>query len=51
MVAWCRLREELRCFRTDRIRSVEALPDVVIREFRPTDLDIPHERVRSLSLV
>ncbi|WP_428842236.1 helix-turn-helix transcriptional regulator [Micromonospora noduli] len=51
LVAWCRLRDELRCFRTDRIRSVGALPDVVARELRLTDLDIPHERVRPLSLV
>ena len=46
LLAWCRLRDELRCFRTDRIRSVQALPDVVARELRLTDLDIPHERVR-----
>ena len=51
LLAWCRLRDELRCFRTDRIESVQALPDVVSRELRPTDLDIPRERVRSLSLV
>ncbi|WP_146765309.1 WYL domain-containing protein, partial [Micromonospora saelicesensis] len=51
LVAWCRLRDELRCFRTDRIRSVWALPDVVARELRLADLDIPHERVRPLSLV
>ncbi|WP_433126122.1 helix-turn-helix transcriptional regulator [Micromonospora sp. CA-240977] len=51
LLAWCRLRAEPRCFRTDRIRSVQALPDVVVREFRLTDLDIPHERVRPLSLV
>ncbi|MET8093751.1 WYL domain-containing protein, partial [Micromonospora sp. NPDC005220] len=51
LVAWCRLRDELRCFRTDRIRSVCALPDVVARELSLADLDIPHERVRPLSLV
>ncbi|MET8234206.1 YafY family protein [Micromonospora sp. NPDC005298] len=51
LVAWCRLRDELRCFRTDRIRMVRALPEVVSRDWRPTDLDIPHERVRSVSLV
>ncbi|MFK4246646.1 helix-turn-helix transcriptional regulator [Micromonospora chokoriensis] len=51
LVAWCRLRDELRCFRTDRIWSVRALPDVVVRELRPDDLDIPRERVRALSLV
>ncbi|WP_309232349.1 helix-turn-helix transcriptional regulator [Micromonospora tarensis] len=51
LVAWCRLRAELRCFRTDRILGVHPLPEVVVREFRPTDLDIPHGRVRPLSLV
>ncbi|MFF5055366.1 helix-turn-helix transcriptional regulator [Micromonospora sp. NPDC000663] len=51
LVAWCRLRGELRCFRTDRIRMVRALSEVVSREWRPSDLDIPHERVRSVSLV
>ncbi|MEV4213525.1 WYL domain-containing protein [Micromonospora sp. NPDC049662] len=51
LVAWCRLRAEVRCFRTDRIREVEALPEGVLRDLRPEDLDIPHERVRALSLV
>ncbi|MET8529383.1 WYL domain-containing protein [Micromonospora sp. NPDC005172] len=51
LVAWCRLRAELRCFRTDRIRSVEARPEVVVRDLRLEDLDIPHGRVRALSLV
>ncbi|MEV7326814.1 YafY family protein [Micromonospora sp. NPDC093244] len=51
LVAWCRLRGELRCFRTDRIRMVRALSEVVSRDWRPSDLDIPHERVRSVSLV
>ncbi|MEU4715058.1 YafY family protein [Micromonospora purpureochromogenes] len=51
LLAWCRLRDGLRCFRTDRIRGVEALPEVVTRELRLDDLDIPHERVRALSLV
>ncbi|WP_238425883.1 helix-turn-helix transcriptional regulator, partial [Micromonospora parastrephiae] len=51
LVAWCRLRDELRCFRTDRIRDVRALPEVVSRDFRPADLDIPQRRVRPLSLV
>ncbi|SIN11786.1 HTH domain-containing protein [Micromonospora cremea] len=32
-------------------RDVRALPEVVARELRPADLDIPHERVRRLSLV
>ncbi|MEU8182583.1 WYL domain-containing protein [Micromonospora sp. NPDC049047] len=51
LLAWCRLRDELRCFRTDRIRSVRALPDVVSRELRRDDLDIPRGRARPLSLV
>ena len=51
LVAWCRLRDELRCFRTDRIRGVRALPEVVSRELRPADLDVPPDRVRRLSLV
>ncbi|MFY1616917.1 helix-turn-helix transcriptional regulator [Micromonospora sp. WMMD736] len=51
LVAWCRLRDEVRCFRTDRIRDVEARPERVARELRLADLDIPHERVRALSLV
>ncbi|MEU1363758.1 WYL domain-containing protein, partial [Micromonospora zamorensis] len=51
LLAWCRLRDELRCFRTDRIRTVRSLSEVVSRELRLTDLDIPHRRVRPLSLV
>ncbi|PWR17029.1 transcriptional regulator [Micromonospora sicca] len=51
LLAWCRLRDELRCFRTDRIVSVHPLSGRVDRELRPGDLDIPHERVRPLSLV
>ncbi|GAA4567656.1 YafY family protein [Micromonospora coerulea] len=51
LLAWCRLRDELRCFRTDRIRAVAVLPEPVRRELRLADLDIPHERIRPLSLV
>jgi predicted DNA-binding transcriptional regulator YafY len=51
LVAWCRLRDGLRCFRTDRIVSVRPLAERVTRELRPEDLDIPPERVRPLSLV
>ncbi|MEV0725622.1 WYL domain-containing protein [Micromonospora purpureochromogenes] len=51
LLAWCRLRDGLRCFRTDRILGVQALPEVVTRELRRDDLDIPQERVRVLSLV
>ncbi|SBT48828.1 helix-turn-helix transcriptional regulator [Micromonospora narathiwatensis] len=51
LLAWCRLRDGLRCFRTDRISSVRPLAEAVTRELHPGDLDIPHERVRPLSLV
>ncbi|RZU77366.1 HTH domain-containing protein [Micromonospora kangleipakensis] len=51
LLAWCRLRDGLRCFRTDRIVSVTALSERVDRELRLGDLDIPHGRVRALSLV
>ncbi|WP_446216210.1 helix-turn-helix transcriptional regulator [Micromonospora sp. IBHARD004] len=51
LLAWCRLRDELRCFRTDRIVSVTVLSERVDRELRLGDLDIPHGRVRALSLV
>ena len=51
VVAWCRLRDGLRCFRTDRIVSVHPLAEAVTRELRAEDLDIPAGRVRPLSLV
>ncbi|MFF5171928.1 helix-turn-helix transcriptional regulator [Micromonospora sp. NPDC000089] len=51
LVAWCRLRDEVRCFRTDRIVSVTALSERVTRELDPADLDLPRERMRALSLV
>ncbi|MEU4478809.1 WYL domain-containing protein [Micromonospora sp. NPDC023966] len=51
LVAWCRLRDGLRCFRTDRIVAVCPLAEPVTRELRPEDLDIPAGRVRPLSLV
>ncbi|MEU4755457.1 WYL domain-containing protein, partial [Micromonospora tulbaghiae] len=51
LVAWCRLRDGLRCFRTDRIVSVHPLAEPVTRELRPGDLDVPVDRVRPLSLV
>ncbi|MGK5742045.1 helix-turn-helix transcriptional regulator [Micromonospora sp. URMC 103] len=51
LLAWCRLRDGVRAFRTDRIRSVRPLAELVTRELRPEDLDVPHERVRPLSLV
>ncbi|MFD2763364.1 helix-turn-helix transcriptional regulator [Micromonospora eburnea] len=51
LLAWCRLRDGLRCFRTDRIRSVHPLAEAVTRELHPGDLDIPHDRLHPLSLV
>ncbi|MER7444152.1 helix-turn-helix transcriptional regulator [Micromonospora avicenniae] len=51
LLAWCRLRAGIRAFRTDRIVSVQPLSEVVTRELSLDDLDIPHERVRPLSLV
>ncbi|SCG48532.1 helix-turn-helix transcriptional regulator [Micromonospora coxensis] len=52
LVAWCRLRDGLRCFRTDRILGVVSLAEEVRRELRMEDLDIPRARdVRPLSLV
>ncbi|TDC40985.1 YafY family protein [Micromonospora sp. KC213] len=51
LLAWCRLRDALRCFRTDRILAVTPLPEPVTRRWRPADLDIPTERVRSLNLL
>ncbi|MGR6321281.1 WYL domain-containing protein [Micromonospora soli] len=51
LIAWCRLRDGLRCFRTDRIVAVRPLAETVTRELDPGDLDIPQERVRRLSLV
>ncbi|MFU8873077.1 helix-turn-helix transcriptional regulator [Micromonospora sp. SL4-19] len=51
LLAWCRLRDGLRCFRTDRILSVHPLAQPVTRELQPGDLDIPAERVRPLTLV
>lgn len=50
LVGWCRLRDGLRCFRTDRIASVRPLSEVVTRELDPGDLDIPNARIRALSL-
>ncbi|MEV4810868.1 helix-turn-helix transcriptional regulator [Micromonospora avicenniae] len=51
LLAWCRLRAGIRAFRTDRIVSVQPLSEVVTRDLHLDDLDIPHERMRPLSLV
>ena len=37
LVAWCRLREDLRSFRLDRVEAVEALPATFAR---PADFDV-----------
>lgn len=51
LVAWCRLRDSVRAFRTDRISSVTVTAEVPrSRELRQEDLDIPYGCVRQLSL-
>jgi predicted DNA-binding transcriptional regulator YafY len=51
LMAWCRLRDGLRAFRTDRITSVSVTAEVPPpRPLRREDLDIPCEKVRQLSL-
>ncbi|MEV6623209.1 YafY family protein [Amycolatopsis sp. NPDC051106] len=51
LVAWCRLREEVRAFRTDRITSVAVTAEVPPpRPLRREDLDIPYGVVEQLTL-
>jgi predicted DNA-binding transcriptional regulator YafY len=51
LVAWCRLRDTLRAFRTDRITSVSVTAEVPTpRLLRREDLDIPHGVVDQLTL-
>ncbi len=50
LIAWCRLRGGVRAFRTDRITSAVQLAEPVTRELSPTDVDIPHEELRALTL-
>jgi len=51
LVAWCRLRQSIRAFRTDRIDTVTVTTEVPPpRQLRGGDLDIPHELVH-LTLV
>ncbi|MEV6792836.1 YafY family protein [Streptomyces sp. NPDC051320] len=51
LVAWCRLRDALRVFRTDRITSVSVTAEVPPpRSLRSEDLDIPEGIVRQLTL-
>jgi predicted DNA-binding transcriptional regulator YafY len=51
LIAWCRLRGEIRAFRTDRITSVTVTTEVPpLRLLRREDLDIPYGVVEQLSL-
>lgn len=51
LVAWCRLRDALRVFRTDRITSVSVTAEVPApRSLRSEDLDIPYGVVHQLTL-
>jgi predicted DNA-binding transcriptional regulator YafY len=51
LMAWCRLRDGLRAFRTDRITAVSVTAEVPPpRPLRREDLDIPGEKVRQLTL-
>lgn len=51
LVAWCRLRDALRAFRTDRITSVSVTAEVPApRSLRTEDLDVPYGIVDQLSL-
>jgi predicted DNA-binding transcriptional regulator YafY len=51
LVAWCRLRDALRVFRTDRITSVTVTAEVPApRSLGREDLDIPHGPVHQLTL-
>lgn len=51
LMAWCRLRDGLRAFRTDRITSASVTAEVPApRSLRREDLDIPYGTVEQLSL-
>ncbi|MEV4151079.1 YafY family protein [Amycolatopsis sp. NPDC049691] len=51
LIAWCRLRREIRAFRTDRIASFTVLAEVPpLRRLRPEDLNIPYGDVEQLTL-
>ena len=51
LMAWCRLRDGVRAFRTDRITSVSVTAELAPpRALRREDLDIPAGRVRQLTL-
>ena len=51
LLAWCRLREAVRAFRTDRIAAVAVTAQVpTARPLRREDLDIPPDKLRCLAL-
>ncbi|GAA5066507.1 helix-turn-helix transcriptional regulator [Nocardia callitridis] len=51
LVGWCRLRDALRVFRTDRITAVSVTAEIPRhRVLRREDLDIPYGKVRQLSV-
>ena len=51
LVAWCRLRREIRAFRTDRIKSFTVTAELPpLRRLRPEDLEIPYGDVHQLTL-
>jgi predicted DNA-binding transcriptional regulator YafY len=51
LMAWCRLRDGLRAFRTDRITSVSVTAEVPLpRPLREEDLHIPQGVLRQLTL-
>jgi len=51
LVGWCRQRDALRVFRTDRITSVSVTAEVPPhRSLRPEDLDVPRGSITQLSL-
>ena len=52
LVGWCRLREGVRAFRTDRIVRVTASAEIPPpRHLTEDDLDIPRHRIEHLALV
>ena len=50
LLAWCRLRDGVRAFRTDRIGLVTVTAEVARRGLEPGDIDIPGELVHPLTL-
>jgi predicted DNA-binding transcriptional regulator YafY len=51
LVGWCRLRQAVRAFRTDRIARVTATDEVApVRGLKTADLDIPDHLVTQLTL-